>query len=185
MEIVDIFAPYLYAIRYNKEGTDEFENIFDLWTDVEYLEDFFQNNFNDLMYGYYKVNTVEEAVFRTRSQAESLENKLRELSTVTSELIVRETLDTLFKPLDYNQIKLAFPRSKAYGIPKPSWLRVYAIKLENNKYLVTGGTIKLTKNMDDRGHTKKELAKLNMVLDFLKENGVCDTDGFTELLLDK
>jgi len=185
MKIVDIFAPHLYAIRVTEGSPDEFENLFDLWTDVEYLEEFFENNFDDLKNGFYKVNSVEEAVFTTLEQAESLQNKLYELSTTTNDIAsINETLDSLFKSLDNILNDEPFQKSKAYGFPKPSWLRVYAIRLTSNKYIITGGAIKLTLYMNERENTNSELSKLRMVMDFLKEEGVYDIDGFKELLID-
>ena len=63
----------------------------------------------------------------------------------------------------------------------PSWLRIYAIRIEPNVYIVTGGAIKLTATMQEREHTLKELAKLNACRDFLKCNGVFDQDSFIDL----
>lgn len=34
----------------------------------------------------------------------------------------------------------------------PSWLRLYAIKLEPGCYIITGGAIKLTRTMEERQH---------------------------------
>ena len=62
----------------------------------------------------------------------------------------------------------------------PSWLRIYAIRIEPNVYIVTGGAIKLTATMQEREHTQKELDKLNTCRDFLKQNGVFDQDSFVD-----
>ncbi len=62
-----------------------------------------------------------------------------------------------------------------------SWLRIYAIRLEPNVYVVTGGAIKLTRTMQERNHTALELSKLNSCRAYLKNNGVFDCDSFVEL----
>lgn len=62
-----------------------------------------------------------------------------------------------------------------------SWLQIYAIRLEANVYVVTGGAIKLTHLMQDKEHTAIELDKLNRCKAFLKANGVFDTDSFADL----
>ena len=62
-----------------------------------------------------------------------------------------------------------------------SWLRIYAIRLEPNVYVVTGGAIKLTQRMQDKEHTSLELEKLNKCKEFLKYNGVFDKDSFIDL----
>lgn len=63
-----------------------------------------------------------------------------------------------------------------------SWLRVYAIKIENGVYLVTGGAIKLTTTMSERSHTLAELAKLELVRNHLIDNGVFDKEGFNDYI---
>jgi len=60
-------------------------------------------------------------------------------------------------------------------------LRIYAIKLETGRYVITGGAIKLTATMQEREHTLKELQHLNQVRDFLKTQGISDYEGFKEI----
>lgn len=61
-----------------------------------------------------------------------------------------------------------------------SWLRLYAIKLENGVYLVTGGAIKLTHLMVERNHTLNELIKMEEVRNYLMENGIFDQEGIID-----
>lgn len=61
-----------------------------------------------------------------------------------------------------------------------SWLRIYAIRLEQGTYLVTGGAIKLTHLMADREHTLNELKKMEMVRNYLLAGGIFDTEGIKE-----
>ena len=49
-------------------------------------------------------------------------------------------------------------------------------------YLITGGAIKLTRTMEEREHTRKELIRMEQVRDFLLEQGVADLDGFKDTL---
>lgn len=63
-----------------------------------------------------------------------------------------------------------------------SWLRVYAIRVEKNVFIVTGGAIKLTPAMQDRPHTQLELDKMNKCRDFLKANGIFDQDSFIDFV---
>ena len=62
----------------------------------------------------------------------------------------------------------------------PSWVRVYAIRIETDIFVITGGAIKLTPLMQDREHTKVELDKLNRCKEFLKSNGIFDQDSFID-----
>lgn len=90
----------------------------------------------------------------------------------------------IFRPLENNRsrdILLGKEKAKLMCRPEhPSWLRLYAIKLEPGCYIITGGAIKLTRTMEERQHTLIELQKLEKVRNFLVEAGVVDTDGFTE-----
>jgi hypothetical protein len=49
-------------------------------------------------------------------------------------------------------------------------IRIYAIRLTPNLFIVTGGAIKLTATMQERPHLREELTKLEHVRTWLKEN---------------
>lgn len=95
-------------------------------------------------------------------------------------------LDDLFVPLgEADRVIAELSREKARNWDRThhaSWLRVYAIRLEPNVYIVTGGAIKLTRTMQDRAHTQTELDKLNRCRQFLMAEGVFDKDSFTSLM---
>ena len=61
-----------------------------------------------------------------------------------------------------------------------SWLRLYAIRLESGRFIITGGAIKLTATMQEREHTLEELNKLNKVRDYLISLSVFDYNGFED-----
>lgn len=48
-------------------------------------------------------------------------------------------------------------------------------------YIITGGMIKLTALMEDRPHGLVEKNKIDQCRDYLKDNGVYDTDSFIEI----
>lgn len=62
-------------------------------------------------------------------------------------------------------------------------MRLYAIRLDPNLYVITGGAIKLTETMNERDHTKNELQKLEQAAVWLKEIGFESSDdyGFIEI----
>ena len=64
----------------------------------------------------------------------------------------------------------------------PSWLRIYAIKLDDNVFLITGGAIKLTHLMEEREHTLEELKKMEQVRRYLIDNGVFDSEGLNDYI---
>lgn len=187
MELVPIFAdpkPSIFAIRFNKHDDDEFRKIFNLWGDVEYLENFFEENKSDLEKEFYSGITVSDAVEMTLEEAEALEEKLYEYAE-SGHSDISQSLQTLFRSLDNNDYKTtSLQKSKAYGSRRKSWLRVYAIRIEANLFIITGGAIKLTHTMNERPHTLKELQKLDRVRAFLKEEGLLDESDFENLELD-
>lgn len=63
-----------------------------------------------------------------------------------------------------------------------SWLRIYAIKLSEGIYVITGGAIKLTLKMEEREHTKQELVKMEKVRSFLLNENIIDNDSFVEYM---
>lgn len=180
MEIVRIFADCLYAIRYDSEEADEFERLFDQWQDIEYLEGFFEDNKQDLQHGFYGTFSIEEAVKATRNEARWLQQEFRKMArkTVSEQ---NRGLDALFKPLDNNQYRLIeLIKSKTKGNRNRSWLRIYAIRVDANLYVVTGGAIKLTATMKERAHTQKELQKIERCREYLRTQGLIDEQSFKE-----
>lgn len=68
------------------------------------------------------------------------------------------------------------------GIKHASWLRIFAIKLEPGIYVITGGAIKLTRAMQEREHTLRELAKMEKVRSHLLTNNIVDKDSFDDYM---
>jgi hypothetical protein len=176
MEIVSIFGKNLFAIKHTGEEKDEFSKLFELWQDPEYLEDFFENNKDDLGNGFWGSISIEKAIFKTIDYAKEFEETLLDLSEKSSSGQIDE-LRIIFKPLHNTQYQTtSFKKSKA----KQTWLRLYALRVEENAYIITGGTIKLTQKMQDREHTHLELEKLEKCKRFLIEQGIVDVDGVIE-----
>lgn len=175
MKIVRIFDQCLFAFKFG-ENSNEFMRLFDYWSDIEQLEEFFENNKEDLNRSIWGYISVADAIIRTVEDAQRLEDKLRKLSLQIE--TTHEGLETLFKPLDdrQSQIDHLLNKSKA----KQSWLRIYALRIEKNVYVITGGAIKLTHEMKDRNHTKEELLKIERCRNYLIQEGLIDKEGITE-----
>lgn len=68
-----------------------------------------------------------------------------------------------------------------YGTIKPSLLRMYAIKMSANVYLITGGGIKLADTIQNSpGLKDRVLQDIDKVRTFLKENGIWDSDDLEQ-----
>jgi len=109
-----------------------------------------------------------------------------ELESLLLSLSSDDDLDRLFHPLENFRItemmhgkeKARLKREKGHS----SWLRIYAIKLEQGVYVITGGAIKLILKMEEREHTRIELKKLEKVRQYLLSENIVDEDGFLDFV---
>lgn len=176
MKILATFVPCLYAFKHDENSLDELERVFDQWADPMFLYDFFEKNKKDISM------PIEKAISKVNSEAIFLRNKLLELANKTP-----NQLSQLFKNLSNEEyITQELSKQKAPN----RWLRLYAIRIDENNYVITGGTIKLDGGaialnnhyqMQDRLHTNNELNKINKCRDYLKDEGVIDNDSFQEI----
>jgi hypothetical protein len=184
MKFVSIFGDEecLLSVIGDHKTFSEFDKIFRNWTDIEYLDTFFTTHEIDLKRPFWEGISVEQAIIETRNEAIKFRQHLRRISKkVPSERLV--ILLRLFQPLRNNQTSIPFlEKKKAYGLRNKTWLRIYALKFGEDKYIITGGTIKLTDNMSEREHTSEELRKLEACKRFIKDEGIVDEDGVIELL---
>lgn len=183
MEFVRVIKGYnhLWAVKNPDKELDELTSLFEQWNDANYLFKFFRDNIDDLK-SYFKIERVSQAIQDTFEDSDALEELILTFPYT-------EELDTLFKPLDVTDTKsMELTRQKARNWERErhdSWLRIYAIRLEPNVYVVTGGAIKLTRAIQDKEHTMIELNKLNKCKEFLKRNGVFDKDSFIDLNMEE
>lgn len=166
----------LWSVRYEEDSENALFQSFAQWNDVEWLRNFFCENRDDLA-SFFKVTNVDEAIFDTIEDSDKLQCLILDLSPEAD-------LDKLFRPLDNRQTAaLMLDKEKARlreNARHPSWLRLYAIRLEKGVFIVTGGAIKLTAAMAEREHTLRELEKMEKVRNFLLDEGVVDKASFTD-----
>lgn len=180
MKFVRIIPGYdhLWAVKSQDQEVDELTLLFRKWNNAEYLLNFFMENFEDLK-AFFKIERLDQAIEDTFEDAEVLEELVLDFPYT-------EHLDELFKPLDITDAGMSeLTREKARNWNRErhaSWLRIYAIRLEPDVYVVTGGAIKLSRTMQERKHTAIELDKLNRCKAYLKANGVFDQGSFVELI---
>jgi hypothetical protein len=166
----------LWSVRYEGEDDNALFKSFALWNDVEWLRNFFCENKEDLA-SFFKITNVNEAIYDTIEDSDTLACLILDLSPDAD-------LERLFRPLDNRQTAaLMLDKEKAKlknNVRHPSWLRLYAIRLEEGVFIVTGGAIKLTATMSEREHTLRELEKMEKVRNFLLDEGIVDRDSFTD-----
>lgn len=167
----------LFAVRYDEDSDNIMEILFDQWSDVVWLRSFFINHFADLK-NYFAIEDIHEAIQDTLDDNEILQRTILMLNV--------DNLNQVFRPLDNMSTGLrildkekARPKSSSRHV---SWLRLYAIKLDDRKFLITGGAIKLTHKMEEREHTAVELQKLDKVRRFLMAESVYDAISFDDFI---
>jgi hypothetical protein len=177
MKFIPIFVPYLHAVKYDKQVQDELARLFRLWTNAKYLTEYFNKQSNDLKY--YNVS-VEEAVRITRIEINNFRTNLFKILNSKD-----PNIDSLFSSLNNEEYSREVRLSKQKAKPNPKhWLRIYALKIQANRYLIIGGAIKLQEKMDEDA-TITELGKFNIVRDYLIAENVIDYDSFYELILEE
>jgi hypothetical protein len=176
MKFIPIFAPYLHVVKYDDQLQDELVRLSALWNNAKYLTEYFTKRKNDLKF--FNVS-VAEAVRLTRNEINQFRRRL--LNVLHSK---NPYLDDLFSNLDNEEYRREVRLSKQKAKPNPKhWLRIYALKIETNRYLIIGGAIKLHEKMDE-DVTITELGKFNIVRDYLIAEKVIDYDSFYELIIE-
>ena len=174
----DIENNSLWAVRYDGEDDNSLRKVFGQWNAPEWLWEFITENMSDLE-SYFKITDVDPAIYDTMDDSSELECLILDISPEAD-------LDKLFRPLENNrtaEMMLGKEKERLWQRAEhASWLRLYAIKLEPGCYIITGGAIKLTRTMQEREHTLKELRKMEQVRNLLIEQGAIDADGFEDYL---
>ena len=167
----------LWAVRYDGEPENELFLLFDKWNDVVWLREFFKENYEDLK-SYFKITDINYAISLTIEDSERLEAIIMDISPEAN-------LELVFRPLYNSRTVVDFlEKMKARGKKRtyPSWLRIYALRLSDGVYIITGGTIKLTATMQERPHSNRELQKIEKVRQFLINEGIIDNEGFIDYI---
>ncbi len=176
MKILPIFVEQsdgLYAVHRDNEHLDSLEVVKENWSNPEFVYKFFKINRYLLDQPRYRDFTVQEAAMKTLEDATELFDQLETYAQSGFESN-EQNLSDFFKPLHKNETNLPpYQASKAYGVQiKDSWLRLYAIRLDVNCYIITGGGIKLVDAMQDVPYLEQELQYLRRTQRYLEENEV-------------
>lgn len=185
MEIVRIFASDdlenkggLLAIRYNKGEDDEYEKNFDLWLNpTEVLKYLIKNKWY-LTDDYFtkRFKSTDSIQKKIQNEAHGLQDFFLDLASSNFE-DSQNLLEHIFKPLNNKEsYGTELQKSKSPDENKKPLIRLYAIRIHKNLFIVTGGAIKLVEQMDEHDDTDEQLRKIDRVRDFLKSNGLTTAD---------
>ena len=172
MKIVSIFEDKLWAFHYEGEEFNEYDRLIELWTDMDYLFTFLKQNEKDIP----KDVSLEEMAMHISTNVEVIDDTLVAIASTKE-----GSLSYFFKPLHNREY-----RAQVLSLQKgrEDCLRIYAIKIDTNTFVITGGAIKLPLQhlMQERMHTTKELNKLNRAYAYLSGENIIDEDSFFEFL---
>lgn len=170
MRIVRIFADQLFAFQYENEFDNELSRLLKLWNDTSYLFQFVTENKLDIPSNLSITKVINQII----ESANAIDDILNLVSNDES-----KRLEEFFKPLhnhEYSSVVLSKQKGRNQN------LRIYAIKISDNCFVVTGGAIKFHHLNNQRQHTEEEMKKLDRCKNFLIANNVMDADSFFELL---
>lgn len=166
MKIDRIFEDTLYSFRYVNEELNEFDRLLDLWTDILYLTTFAKENGE---------KDITRFVNEIIADTNEIIDWLNELD------YYQIKLDQYFVPLFNTEMRvktLSFRKGKI----KKNRLRLYAIRIDENCFVITGGAIKMSQTMQEHPDTAKELEKFDKAKAYLVANNVFDDSSFYELI---
>ncbi len=210
MEIVKIYIPHLYAIRYDGDVLNVYKLVYEQLTDVDYLQQFF-DTFKDRIsehivenIGYPKEET-EEYISEVHDRMMDI---VEEIKTICFDIRDGKAKDfgTMFEPhsrQDIRQLPVGGGSSTKYALPylpvkcygsgrKPSLVRIYAIELALDCYIIIYGGIKINLDtnccptFDKNGYEttlEDEIHKrVSSVANFLAEKGIIDKEGLIQYM---
>ena len=168
MKIVTIFAGQLYAFHYKDYLDNEYDRLMENWTNVNYLKDYAIKN---------NIKNIDGFINEILKDAEQIQDYLEDINQN------KDSYGFYFEPLKtiYINKSLALQKGKIYK----NSLRYYAIKIDENCYVITGGAIKMSQKMQGHPDTILELHKLLKARAYFEQNEIANEESFYELLIEQ
>jgi hypothetical protein len=181
MEIVTIFGESLYAVKYEGEAENEYDRLMDLWTDVSYLRQFAKDaRGQDLesFIRYTRLKDVKSFVDAVSEDAEDIQDFMYAVEGG------EDRLDDFFKNYQNNESGFRVLSLQKGKPNKNSFLRLYALRIDAETYLITGGAIKIVATTQESEDLMDEESALGSVRAYLQDNGVFENDSFQEFKIE-
>jgi len=176
LNITPIINGRLYAIHWDEAGEDCFSQMIEAYSDPEYLFRFFSERKEQLT-TFFRIESIDDAVSYTIDEIIEMSDEIISCAETDNDSLTK--LDELFEPLHAVSTKINFHQYKAKGHHPASWIRLYAIRLED-AYIITGSGLKIVKAMQEDVLLKKEKTKLDHVDEFIKLHSIYNADGIEE-----
>lgn len=189
MKIIPIFEidsdtrEGLYAIQYNDQEENEFDRLFNLWIgDIRYISDYLKANDDYLNTNYFREASIPDLAIKIKSEAMELLQLFDDFSYKSA----KKKLQEVFRPLVDDELNIRLHQKAKASIENWKYrraiLRIYAIRISETTYVVTGGVIKLVKSMKDHPDTRHELNKIELVKRYLASIELYTEDDLIYLL---
>lgn len=209
MEIVKIHPPYLFAVRYDGDSLNVYRLTYKNLTDIDYLDSYFSDFAKDISdylidsFGYPR-EEIEEYISEVNDKIIDIEEEIR---ATCEDLLKGRAIDfgTMFVPhskFDHrilpqgggpsSQYGTQYLPVKCWGSEKPSLVRIYAIELSLDCYIIIYGGIKITLSTNDcpaydrDGNVttlEKEIReRVDIVSRFLAQEGIIDKEGLIQYM---
>lgn len=187
MELIEIESGCLYAIRYEGEKFDEYNRIFEQFSNLDYVLDFFETYKDNI--GQYYVDELGLDREETEAFAQYVVDETIDLEEYIEQLI-DNTLDHdlpdlkgHFKLLEGFEAE-KMPALKSYGLQRPSLLRIYAIEVDRQCLVIFYGGIKIRHSISECPVLKDNvIQKARQTIEFLKSIGVLTAEDLANLAL--
>lgn len=180
----------LWSVCYpedRKNAGTIFRQLFELWNDTEYLQEFFIKNQNNLLNEIWKGISIDEAVDQVLDERLDFESELKKVEAKHPGYENME-LSSIFEELHKNEFRFRrqnkyHRKAKPFSEHTVAMIRIYGIELreEEGCYIVTGGGIKLTDDMKTSG-LDGQIRKIERVQDFLKGENILNRNDLIQRL---
>lgn len=183
MKIIEIIPPYLYSVKYDDEQLDEYHRVFRDWHEVGFLAEFFRLNADYLEQPFWKdyFKEPEDAAKDVIVDATALERYINKLAENAKNGDTPD-FEAYFQPLEGKYIyEWRLIPMKGYGIGKPTFIRLYAIRIAVNCYLMVYGGLKLADTIQNSPGLKTEVFKrIDQTLAFMKREGITEQEDLKD-----
>ncbi|MEJ5053428.1 hypothetical protein [Sphingobacterium sp. MYb382] len=168
MEIITIFAERLLSFKYDANFGSEYSKKLSEWENQEFL-------FTKALENNIGIDCIDQFFYEVFYDRECLMNLIKDCCS-------RDSLYDVFQNLHLNSHQIQrYEESKMKFRVKEhkhrlSRLRLYALRVNNSCFLITGGAIKFTQEMQSHPDTLLELEKLKNGRLFLMKNDFNEED---------
>ena len=141
------------------------------WRNVDDLFQFYETNKRIIAN-----STISSIFYSWENFSEDIMLDLEQLEDFIDDVANgKVNLDNAFHPLSRKEENVKILSLRKH---RCKWLRIYAVRIDENLYVITGGAIKITQKMQDHIDTRYELTQLDYSRQWLKDQGIETDESF-------